>query len=417
MEIGTIMNTLRDAAGIPAPPAIFQALMLLTWVFHIAFVHMTLGAAGIALWSFWHRDRSPFHARLSSAMTQAAKVGVSLLIVLGVAPLLFTQVIYDPQWYTSNVLSARWAIGFIFSLIVAYCLWFAFYSVNHAEDHGPGAPTQPRHRALVVLGGLALALFALDGLIMHVLSVQAIQPDRWMQWYAPDGVVDTSGSKLHTLQPGRYLTIMGLALPAAGMFLLAYADYFSVRRDVDAAYLDWVRQLAKPLAWKGLLLVAVLFLGWQLENWHHGNLLTHPVGWLFWLSLLGAAGWIRGLHRTEGHGYTALAIGVSSLALLAIWREVIRIAYLAPFSYSAGQYTVHADWPSLALFTLTILGIGGLVGGFYLRLLYQAGRTQGVYQASPGMARMGSAAVGVLAVWVAVFFAYGIGIYVNNVFR
>ena len=412
MEIGTVMGAMRDVAGIPAPPALFQSLMLLTWILHIAFVHMTLGTAAVALWAYWQRQRSLWHARLSIAMAQSAKVGVSLLIVLGVAPLLFTQVIYDPQWYASNVMSARWAIGFIFTLIVGYCLWFAFYSVNHDSSSGHA----PR-RHWVLLGVLALGLFALDGLIMHVLTVQAIQPERWMQWYAPGGMVDTSGSHLHSMQAGRYLTIMGLSVPAAGLYLMAYADYFAVRADLDPDYLDWVRRLGRPLAWKGFLGVAALFLLWQLDNAGHTVLLRNPLGWIFGLSLLAAAGWLRALRRPQGYGYLGLSVGVSILSLLAVWREVIRMAYLAPFGYSVGDYTVHPDWPSLALFTLTIVGVGGLVGGFYLRLLYQAGRSTGIYQAEPGVARMGTLAVAILALWVMVFFAYGIGIYVQNVFQ
>jgi len=131
MDIGIVMNTMRDPAGVPAHPVLFQALMVFTWVFHIAFVHLTLGAAGLSIYAFHKRAENPNWERLSIAMTKVAKVGVSLLIVLGVAPLLFTQVIYDPQWYASNVLSGRWTIAFIFTLIVAYCAWFVFYYANH----------------------------------------------------------------------------------------------------------------------------------------------------------------------------------------------------------------------------------------------------------------------------------------------
>ena len=74
-----------------------------------------MGAAAVAIYAFYGRRGDSDWERLSIALTKVAKVGVSLLIVLGVAPLLFTQVIYDPQWYASNVLSARWAIVFIAS--------------------------------------------------------------------------------------------------------------------------------------------------------------------------------------------------------------------------------------------------------------------------------------------------------------
>ena len=166
MDIGSVMHAMRDPAGVPAIPALFQFLMVVTWVFHIAFVNLSLGAAALSIYAFYGHAGNADWQRLSIALTKVAKVGVSLLIVLGVAPLLFTQVIYDPQWYASNVLSARWAITFIASLIVAYCLWFAFYWGNHE-----GAK---RHIGLYAIVGFGL--FLMDGLIMHVLSYQAIQP-------------------------------------------------------------------------------------------------------------------------------------------------------------------------------------------------------------------------------------------------
>ena len=408
MDIGTIMNTMRDPAGLPAHPFVFQSLMLLTWIFHIAFVHLTLGTAGVAIWAYVRRDTHVHWARLSEAMTKVAKVGVSLLIVLGVAPLLFTQVIYDPQWYASNVLSARWAIAFIFTLIVAYCLWFYFYSRNHGR---------PASRVLAALAGAAVGLFVLDGLIMHVLSYQALLPERWMTWYAPDGQVDTSGSRLHAIQPARFLFIMGLSVPACGLFLLAYADYVGSRRDADRPYLDRVRALGRAVAYKGLLLCAVLMVGWQVSHPLALGLWKHPLGWALVLWCLALALWLRRKTTWQGEGYLATTLGWGLLGLLAIWREVIRIKHLTPLGYSIGDYPVHADWPSLVLFSLTLLGVGGLVGGFYLRLLYQAGRAVGLYQADKTTARMGTLAVGVLAAWIMVFFAYGINIYIGNIFK
>lgn len=408
MDIGPILNTMRDPAGIPADPTLFQALAVFTWIFHIAFVHLALGTATLAIAAFYRRDQNPHWSRLSWAMTKVAKVSVSLLIVLGVAPLLFTQVIYDPLWYTSNVLSARWAIGFIFTLIVAYCLWFAFYWSNHE-----GAKRHIGRYAVV-----ALALLVLDGLIMHALSYQALLPDRWMDWYAPNGVVDTSGAKLHAIQWPRFAFIISLAAPAVGLFLLAYADYFSPREDYEPAYLAFVRELGARIA-RWSLPVCVLLGGWWIWILPKAlNLLTHPVAWLLLATLLSLAVWLWlwRVQAVQGRGYALTTAGFAVLGLLAILREVIRVAYLAPFGYHIADYKVHTDWPSLVLFTSTLLGVGGLVGSFFLTTLYRAGRVRGLYTADVTVSRMGSGAVAVLGVWILIFFAYGIAIWLRNSF-
>ncbi|OZA11274.1 MAG: hypothetical protein B7X94_05450, partial [Hydrogenophilales bacterium 17-62-8] len=121
-----MLYALRDPAGVSAHPVIFLVLGVLTWALHIAAVQVMLGASALTIFGALSRDAH--WRRLAAAMLSTAKVAVSVAIVLGVAPLLFVQVIYDPFWYTSNVLSARWVIGFIIILIAAYLALYTFYA-------------------------------------------------------------------------------------------------------------------------------------------------------------------------------------------------------------------------------------------------------------------------------------------------
>jgi hypothetical protein len=406
MEIGAVMNAMRDPAGVPAQPVIFQVLMVITWALHIAFVHLSLGSAGLAICAFHARSAGKHWVRLSIAMTKVAKVSVSLLIVLGVAPLLFTQVIYDPQWYTSNVLSGRWALAFIFTLLVAYCLWYVFHEANH--EHA-------KHRA-GIYAWVALGLFCLDGLIMHALSYQALLPGRWMNWYAPGGVVDTRGAALHAIEWSRYVFIMGLSVPAVGVFLIAYAHYFSTRGDFDSAYLDFVRILGRQIAKWGFLSSIVPMLAWQFDLPPVSGLALLPVGWLIVGSLAMMGVWMR-LSDNKVYGYLPITCSFLIVALLAVWREVIRMRYLEPFGYDIHSYPVHPDNPSTILFFSTLAGIGGVVGVFYLALIYKAGRTAGRYTADKSVRYLAGGALSVLGLWIAVFFAYGLVISVRDGFN
>ena len=403
MEIGSMMHAMRDQAGIPAIPLLFQFLMIATWVLHIAFVNLTLGAAAVAIYAFYRHRRDSDWERLSIAMTKVAKVGVSLLIVLGVAPLLFTQVIYDPQWYASNVLSARWAILFIASLTVAYCLWFAFYWGNRG-----GAK---RYIGLYAIA--ALGLFLLDGLIMHALSYQSIQPQRWMEWYAPNGVVDTRGATLHAIEWSRYLFIISLSAPATGIFLVAYADYFAARADKPPSYLAFARRLGRKTACRGFIIATVLLIWWHLDQRQDLGLTWNPFAWLMVFAMLIMANVVRDA-KANIHGYLLIAFGLGTLAMLAVWREIVRATSLRALGYVVSDYRVNVDWPSLLLFFSTFLGVGGLVGGYYLAVLYRSGKVAGQYEADGLVARLGTGAVVVLALWIAVFFAYGAAIYIRN---
>jgi hypothetical protein len=54
------------------------------------------------------------------------------------------------------------------------------------------------------------------------------------------------------------------------------------------------------------------------------------------------------------------------------------------------------------------------VGGFYLSLLYLSGKQDGQYKADGAIATLGTGAVAVLVLWIAIFFIYGASIYVRN---
>jgi hypothetical protein len=403
MDIGSVLHAMRDPAGVPAPPALFQLLMVLTWVFHIAFVNLTLGAATMSIYAFYAHPNEADWQRLSIALTKVAKVGVSLLIVLGVAPLLFTQVIYDPQWYASNVLSARWAIIFIASLTVAYCLWFAFYWGNQ----------EGAKRWIGLYAVAALAIFLMDGLIMHVLSYQSIQPEKWMEWYAPSGVVDTSGSRLHAIEWPRFLFIITLSAPAVGIFLVAYSDYLATHAGKSKEYLAFTRRLGRKVGFWGFVAALPFLIWWHLDLPQQTGLTSQPFAWLMVLAVILAASVTRD-SKGNVHGYMLVGLGVGLLSMLAVWREVVRATYLSPFGYVIYDYKVNVDWPSMLLFFATLLGVGGLVGGFYLSLLYLSGKQDGQYKADGAIATLGTGAVAVLVLWIAIFFIYGASIYVRN---
>ncbi|WP_178862667.1 hypothetical protein [Thiomicrorhabdus cannonii] len=403
-NIAATLQVLRDPAGIPSHPAVFQVLMVLTWVFHILFVNIALGSATLSLYGFTRRQE-PQWERLSIGMTKAAKVSVSMLIVLGVAPLLFTQVIYDPQWYASNILSASWAIGFIFTLILGYSSWFIFYFKNH----------QGAKPAIIVWGIVGLAMFVLDGFIMHALSYQALLPEQWMEWYAPDGQVDMSGSTIHAWQAGRFLFFMAMSITVIGVFLKAYAHYYKVREDYAADYRNFVNLLGSKIAIVGLVLQLVTFVWWLLSLPEHLHGFANPMSWIIMVFLAAFA--LLLIKQADQHhqtSYKPLFYAAIMALLVAIFRELIRIQYMLPYGYDILDYKVMEDLPSTALFFLTFVGVGGLVGGFFLTAIYKAGRTQGVYQASKPVAKLADSAVGVMIVWIAIFFLVGIWVWLKN---
>lgn len=394
MDIGLVLNTLRDPAGVPFYPIVFQALYILTWALHIAFVLLALGGIPLALIGTAKKSIDDNWKKLGAHMTQVAKISVSILIVLGVAPLLFTQVIYDANWYVTNTISGLWVVGFIYIMIFAYSLWYWFYYAN--KNNSPFAG---------LIGVVSLVAFICGGVLMHAFANESIQPDQWMNWYAPNGVIDTSGTNLH-IDVLRLAFMVSLSAPVVGIFLLNYVDYTSKCDGYTAEYLTFVKSLGKKIAIGGLLVSAVLFAVWVLTL----NMLLNPLVIaivLFVLILLFMV-------AKDSNSYVITLVLVVTALLISTLREVIRMNIMSKYGYSIYDYPMNIDWPTVIMFLATFVGVGFTAVGFMLTLVWRAGRTKGLYTADGTVTKLANATVAITIIWALIFIAWGLIVVFKN---
>ncbi len=402
-----MLYALRDVAGVPSHPLLFLLLGVVTFALHIGAVQVMLGSAALVLFNAFSADS--MRRRLAAAMLSTAKIAVSVAVVLGVAPLLFVQVVYDPFWYTSNVLSAWWAIGFIVLLILGYLALYVFYGRNH---HLADARTPARSGWAMVA---ALALFLVVGFIMHVLTQQMLSPEKWLQWYAPGGVIEPSGRRIHDYNLWRYAFFIALSAPVTGAWLLAYRRYLAAGHRTEAAYLQWVDALARRLLLAGGAVALVLLAGWMMTlPAALAGFAASPVVLLSAVLLLAvvALPWLLGARTLNTSlGYAPLALGVVALIAVGALREVLRYSVLqGVHGYDPLDYTVHVDWYSTVLFFSTFALIGGITLAYFLTIAWKVGHTPAgrVYTPSPAVDRLGTAAIWLIGLWIVQYFAIGL---------
>ncbi|MBT9281151.1 MAG: hypothetical protein KM312_00510, partial [Hydrogenibacillus schlegelii] len=177
-----LLNVLRSPSGIDFYPVVIQVLMVLTWAMHMFFINITIGSLLMTIVGYVQRDLK--WRKLSQKTIKIAIISLSLGIVFGVAPLLFTQVIYDNLWYTANNLSAWLVILFVPIVILAYYAAYFFYFRN--RDRSPSW--------LVLFPLLSLAGILYAAAAMHIFSYQELFPDKWVDWYTNGGTtMNTSG--------------------------------------------------------------------------------------------------------------------------------------------------------------------------------------------------------------------------------
>ena len=394
MDIGLVLNTLRDPAGVPFYPIVFQGLYILTWALHIAFVLLALGGIPLALIGTAKKSIDDNWKKLGAHMTQVAKISVSILIVLGVAPLLFTQVIYDANWYVTNTISGLWVVAFIYIMITAYILWYWYYYANKSNSSMAG-----------LIGLVSFVAFIGAGVLMHAFANESIQPEQWMNWYAPNGVIDTSGTVLK-IDVLRLAFMVSLSAPVVGIFLLNYTDYTSKCDGYTQEYLAFVKGLGKKIAIGGLLVSAVLFAVWVLTL----NMLFNPLVIAIVLFVL----LLLFMVAKDSNSYIITLVLVVTALLISTLREVIRMNIMSKYGYSIYDYPMNIDWPTVIMFLATFVGVGFTAVGFMLTLVWRAGRTKGLYTADGTVTKLANATVAITIIWALIFIAWGLVVVFKN---
>ncbi len=392
----TAVNALYDPLGVPFYPVVFQILMVLTFALHILFVNMTLGSTALSI--FGRLKGGNRWSRLSKSLSGVISVSISFAILLGVAPLLFVQVLYEPFWYSSNVLSAWWAIGFIFALIAGYSLIYVYYL--------KGKNTESKSFAGWAV--VSLVLFLLAGMIMHILNYQMLLPERWKDWFAPGGEVDPSGTALHAFSFPRFLHFIVPSFAVIGIFLMLYAWYFRERKDFDTAYLEWTGDIGWKLAFYTTMIQAIIGFWW---------LFTLPDGFSYYMdpafivSLIVALGFIVYLYksRTSPVKSAPYVAGGAFLTVLtmAYSREVLRSVYLKGIAIPLMERKLNLDWGSTLLFFITFI-LGLAVIAFLYTVVFKAGRTSGIFSPGETLQKWANATIWILAGWIAVMVTLGV---------
>lgn len=395
------LYALRDPAGIPFYPVVFMGLGVLTFALHMFAVQLMLGASGLTVFGAF--STASHWRRLSQSMVNVAKVAVSVAIVIGVAPLLFVQVIYDPFWYTSNVLSARWVIAWVAILIAAYWLMYVYYFRNAHQ----GADHEPRSRWAMV-GSVVLLLTV--GFIMHLLTSQMMYPEQWLDWYAPNGQIDASGAGAHAFNLWRFAFFILGAVPVTGAWLVAYRRYFLARPDMDAGYLEWTGRLGANMLTGGgaLMLVAgILWMATLPEKTAAFALSPWSIVGAVAVMLMLALG-VRARSAMHRCGFIAPVVALVAGLLVAAAREGLRYATLyGVHGYDFMDYKMNMDWYSTILFFATFAIVGGSTLAYLISIAWQAGRTEGVYTPGPVVQGIGTFSLWAIVLWIAQYFIVG----------
>lgn len=393
----SVLLALRDPAGVPFYPVVFQALYVLTWALHAAFVLLALGTMGLSLFGTFSQKHDSHWKRLTPHLIQTGKISISILIVLGVAPLLFTQVIYDPNWYVANTLSGMWVFIFIYALIVAYIIYYWYYYANK-KDEGGGK----------LIGIISFALLVFSGLLMHNFAITSIMPNEWMNMYAPNGVVDNSGWTFN-MDLIRLAFMVSLAIPVVGIFLQNYSRFLSTKEDFSPKFIEYTASLGTKIGVIGLIISALCFVAWMLQI----EYLLHPLS----LAIIVGVVILLLMLAKNSNSYITTGVLVVVALLISAMRELIRFDIMANLGYSIYEYPVNLEIPTIIMFLLTFLVLGGVGVAWLLTMAWKVGKNQGVFDGSKDIivTKLGNYTLGIMVIWMVIYFGWGMSILFANI--
>jgi hypothetical protein len=350
-----------DPIPLPAPYWLLKFLLVLTFILHIIAMNFALGGGFIAgITDLIGRKKSnQFHTNLSSSLSKMLPIATAFTITLGIAPLLFLQVLYGQYFYTSSIIMAWPWLAVILLLIIGYYGYY-IYQFNFEKLSGI--------RAWIVLG--SAVLFAIIGLIYTNNLVLMLTPEKWAQKYFANPHGTNFNFDDPTVIP-RYLHFLVASISVAGLLVLIYG---LGKISKDEKYGRWaikygglwfvfgtIVQYAVGI-WFLLSLKKEFILLYMGEN----TLATIVFGLSVLLSLISL---ILILLSFNAQNPKLLAIGgivalFLTIAGMSIMRDILRHAYLENY-FKPEQFDVQLQLSVLIVFAVVFI-VGLVTVGYML---------------------------------------------------
>lgn len=327
--------------AIPAPWWFLESLGVLTLLLHFLLINVALGGTLIVWFS---RVRAPLNGPepvLSGLFRRKLPTTLALAINLGVAPLLFFQVLYGHFFYTSSILMAWFWILVIPVLILGY-----YGAYIHAT---PGSGRERLGTAALTVTAIVLIYiaFAFENNISFML-----QPGSWGVYFESAG-----GRHLALGDPAlwpRYLHFLTACVAVGGLFSGLVQRFRLIKK----------KNADNPLAGGGGLKIfgyattVQIFMGIWFLTALPDRVMLHFMGGdplYTGLLLLGVAlGLGSILSAFNGKLMLTIALSLPTVVVMVLMRTLLRYAYLDPV-FQVEDLAVSPQTTVLAVFLIVFV--------------------------------------------------------------
>jgi hypothetical protein len=340
---------------LPAPVWLLWGLLMLTFVLHVLAMNVLVGGSVMAAY-FRVRGRADAYARAAiTRFSRAAPVLVAATVTLGVAPLLFLQVLYGRLFFVSSILMAWLWLAIVPGLMIVYAGTYVLAFRSQALRQ------LPSWWHLVIVGLLAAIAFVYTSNMTLMLRA-----DQFRALYE----ASSAGFHLNLTDPtlwARWIHMMLGAVAVAGLVLALYGASRSAA-EPDAAAWMWRTGIAWSAAATALNVLAGFWWALRLPMFALQRLTMPGVpGALFVVSVFAGvmtAMLLVVLARRDASRVAAWIAGLAMLVTMTTMigvRDQIRAAALDRAGFVPVQWVL-TQWTPIALFVILLITALALVG-------------------------------------------------------
>lgn len=341
-----------DPLALPGPVWLLKTLLFTVFTLHLIFMNCTLAGGFTALFNAirGRTDRHPFSRRFATELGRMLPVFVAFTVTLGVAALLFVQVLYGNLLYTSSILIGVYWFSVVILVILGY---YGYYFFNMKA--GERASTS----SIVVLAFSVLCFLAIGFIFTNNMTLMW-SPQKWLAMYR----ARPSGFHLNTADISVWPRYLHTIIGAFGVFTAALAHYGTVRFKKDPEYGGWIVRRAS------VVFAATTVLQFMVGMWFLMSL-PKSVALVFFRDGVGVTIFAVALLSTLAATILLLIGGTArepspavhagfgmviiTVILMVIMRDMVRTAYLQPY-FQISRLQVSPQTGAIIVFLLTFLG-------------------------------------------------------------
>ncbi len=335
----------------------FEILLIVTFVLHLLVMNAMVGTAVLSLVEHV-RSRRRKTPDLPHGPAKNLTFLIAFTVNLGVAPLLFVQVIYGHLLYTSTVLMAVWWLSVVGILLVAYYAAYLYkMKLDRLQAMGPW-----------VLGTSLVLLLLVAFFVVNAFSL-AMRPEKWTEYFRSSGGLILNLDD-PTLAP-RYLHFLLASFAVAG---LVRALWWKLKGG-DGSKQN-IRQGLRWFAWLSLGQAAagLWYLFAQPERVFHlfafDGVLQSTILWV----AVGVAS-VMVVVAFLGRFVLSVSLFVVTVSIMAVVRELVRQATVEPF-FKVQQLETIPQYSPLIMF-LAVFVLGAILLTVVLKLALRPLAVQG----------------------------------------